>query len=49
MKYLMEKTIQEDYDILKHVSYKHREGSIKTKYDRTILEFRKAQNQHMQI
>jgi phenylpropionate dioxygenase-like ring-hydroxylating dioxygenase large terminal subunit len=49
MKYLMEKTIQEDYDILKDVSYKHREGSIKTKYDRTILEFRKAQNQHMQI
>jgi len=43
MKYLMEKTIKEDYDILKDVSYQHREGPIKTKYDKTILEFRKAQ------
>ena len=43
MTYLMNKTIDEDYQILKHVSYQHRNGPIKTKYDKTILEFRKAQ------
>lgn len=45
MTYLMKKTIEEDYQILKHVSHQHRDGPIKTKYDKTILEFRKAQQE----
>jgi phenylpropionate dioxygenase-like ring-hydroxylating dioxygenase large terminal subunit len=39
---LMEKTLDEDVSILKNVDPKHRVGPIKTKYDVTILHFRKA-------
>lgn len=47
MKKLMKRAIIEDYNVLKHVSYKHRDGPIKTKYDKTILEFRKAQKKFL--
>lgn len=39
--YLMRKTIQEDVWILKNVYHNHRDGKIRTRYDKTILEFRK--------
>lgn len=42
MQMLMEKTLEEDVSILKNVYSKHRNGIIKTKYDKTILKFRKA-------
>lgn len=42
IRYLMEKTIQEDISILNNVYSSFRNGTIQTKYDTTILEFRKA-------
>ena len=42
MKILMEQTLDEDVCILKHVNDDNRVGSLTTKYDRTILEFRKS-------
>ena len=37
---LMEQTVQEDIGILKKVYPKKRDGPLRTRYDRTILEFR---------
>ena len=42
MKILMEQTLDEDVSILKHVNDESRAGSLTTKYDRTILEFRES-------
>lgn len=42
IRYLMEKTIQEDISILKNVYPSSRNGTIQTIYDKTILEFRKS-------
>lgn len=39
---LMEKTLKEDVSILKKIYPEERQGKLRTKYDRTILEFRKA-------
>ena len=44
---LMEKTIKEDISILKNVYPESRNGILKTKYDRTILEFRKTINEYL--
>ena len=41
IRFLMEKTIDEDVDILKSVYDDKREGPLTTKYDITILNFRK--------
>ena len=38
----MKKTIQEDLWILKRLYTKNREGQIRTKYDKTIQEFRNS-------
>lgn len=42
IRYLMEKTIKEDISILKNIYPPFRNGTIKTKYDITIQEFRKS-------
>ena len=42
MKVLMDQTLNEDIRILKNVNDAHRIGKLNTKYDRTILEFRKS-------
>lgn len=42
IEYLMKKTIQEDLWILKRLYTKNREGQIRTKYDKTIQEFRNS-------
>jgi phenylpropionate dioxygenase-like ring-hydroxylating dioxygenase large terminal subunit len=42
MHYLMEQTLNEDVEILKHVNEKYFKGSISTKYDITIRNFLKA-------
>ena len=42
MNMLMKRTLQEDIDILKHVYPDAREGSLVTKYDVTIQNYRKA-------
>lgn len=42
IKMLMEKTLKEDVNILKNVYFLYREGILKTKYDKTIFEFRKS-------
>lgn len=42
LRYLMEKTLLEDIDILKNVNEKYRIGCLNTKYDVTILNYRKA-------
>ena len=47
VKNLMEKIIEEDVKILKNVQAKHRNGIVKTKYDKTILEFRKSMKQFL--
>ena len=44
VKQLMEKIIEEDINILKNINVRDRDGLIKTKYDRTIVEFRKFMN-----
>lgn len=44
---LMEKTINEDISILKNIYPENRNGIIKTKYDRTILEFRKTIKEYL--
>lgn len=44
---LMEKTIQEDISILKNVYPENRNGTIQTKYDKTILEFRKTIQEYL--
>ena len=44
---LMIKTLDEDIKILKDVYPEHRKGEIVTKYDRTILEFRKAYEKYL--
>ena len=38
----MEKVLDEDVEILRHVDPKHRVGAIATRYDITIKRFRKA-------
>jgi len=40
IKHLMQQTVQEDIDILKKVYPKKRDGPLRTRYDRTIQEFR---------
>lgn len=45
--FLMDKTLSEDVAILKDVYYKHREGEINTKYDKTILEFRSSIHKYL--
>jgi phenylpropionate dioxygenase-like ring-hydroxylating dioxygenase large terminal subunit len=47
MRMLMERTIEEDKAILKHVYVDKRFGTIETVYDQTILAFRKAKKQFM--
>ena len=42
IRFLMEKTLKEDVSILKNVYPSFRNGTIKTKYDKTILEFRNS-------
>ena len=42
IRYLMEKTIQEDISILNNIYPCSRNGTIKTRYDITIQEFRKS-------
>lgn len=42
IRYLMEKTIKEDISILNNIYPAFRNGTIKTKYDITIQEFRKS-------
>ena len=42
LKYLMEKTIEEDVQMLQNVYSEHREGPLQTKYDVTIRNFRKS-------
>ena len=42
LRFLMEKTIQEDVSILKYVYPEYRQGPLKTKYDTTIHNFRNA-------
>lgn len=41
IRYLMNQTVKEDISILKRVYPNHRNGSISTKFDKTIHEFRK--------
>lgn len=45
MRSLMEKTLQEDIDILRTVNPKYRVGKIKTPYDVTILKYREAKDE----
>lgn len=47
MAHLMEKTLDEDVQILKHVDPRHREGPIGVKYDVTIRKYRQAINAWM--
>lgn len=47
--YLMEKTLLEDIDILKVVNEKYRIGCLNTKYDVTILNYRKAKDKFKKI
>lgn len=47
VQYLMNKVIQEDIQILKNMNVNDRNGSIKTIYDKTILEFRKAMDKNL--
>jgi len=42
LKYLIEKTIEEDVQMLQNVYSEHREGPLQTKYDVTIRNFRKS-------
>jgi phenylpropionate dioxygenase-like ring-hydroxylating dioxygenase large terminal subunit len=42
MAYLMDKTLDEDVQILKNVDPKHRQGPIQVKYDVTIRKYRQA-------
>lgn len=42
IKILMERTLKEDVFILKNVYPQFRQGTLKTKYDQTIFEFRKS-------
>lgn len=42
IKFLMEKTLEEDVFILKHVYSEHRQGPLRSRFDKTIIEFRKA-------
>ena len=42
MAYLMERTLDEDVAILRHVDPQHRDGPLRTKYDITIRKFRQA-------
>ena len=44
MAHLMEKTLDEDVEIMKHVNPDHREGPIAVKYDVTIRKYRQAIN-----
>lgn len=44
MRLLMERTLLEDIEILKHVNEKYRIGCLNTKFDITILNYRKAKN-----
>ena len=44
VKQLMEQVIEEDIKILKNINVNDRKGVIRTKYDKTILEFRKFMN-----
>lgn len=41
MRFLMEKTIDEDVEMLRHVYPQYREGPLRTRYDMTIENFRK--------
>jgi len=41
IRHLMKKVIQEDIQILKGIRVDDRDGPVKTKYDQTILQFRK--------
>ena len=47
MAYLMEKTLDEDVQILKDVDPDHRQGPIQVKYDLTIRKYRQAINAWM--
>ena len=40
-------TLEEDIKILKDVYPEHRKGPISTKYDRTIIEFRKSYKKYL--
>jgi phenylpropionate dioxygenase-like ring-hydroxylating dioxygenase large terminal subunit len=44
---LMIRTLDEDIKILKDVYSEHRQGSISTKYDKTIIEFRKSYKKYL--
>ena len=46
---LMERTLKEDIDILKHTYPSKRRGKINTKYDKTINEFRKCHDKYSKI
>ena len=45
----MEGTLKEDVLILKNVYPDYREGILKTKYDKTIFEFRKSINYYNKL
>lgn len=47
--YLMKKTIQEDVWILKRLYINKRDGPLRTKYDRTIREFRNCYKKYLSI
>lgn len=47
MTHLMERTLDEDVAILRHVDPLHREGPIRTKYDITIRKYRQAIEKYM--
>jgi len=46
MRFLMEKTLDEDVNILKNVDAKYRIGEIKTIYDSTILNYRQSKTEY---
>lgn len=45
MAFLMERTLDEDVDLLRHVNPEHRDGPLRTKYDITIRKYRAAVQQ----
>ena len=49
IRFLMERTLKEDVLILKNVYPDYREGILKTKYDKTIFEFRKSINYYNKL
>jgi phenylpropionate dioxygenase-like ring-hydroxylating dioxygenase large terminal subunit len=49
IRFLMERTLKEDVLILKNVYPDYREGILKTKYDKTIFEFRNSINYYNKL